>query len=155
MIAAHYLHKWPAVVLLTLGLWLDYEPLGAMVFAGPPRETSIRYGGKTWELARLWVSDDCPRNTESWFIARAIKFIKRNNSEVKCLVSYADPSQGHSGIIYKASNWESDGMSELRSDAWVGERRFGRVGDLKTRDTKRLEPRPRKHRFIYRLVTCV
>jgi hypothetical protein len=112
MISRHYLKKWPGVCVACLGLHDGSTWRGVVVFALPPRETAKRYGGLTWELARLWVDDEVPRNGESYFIGSAIRYIKRNNPEVKCLVSYADPSAGHTGVIYRAANWKPDGRTD-------------------------------------------
>ena len=56
------------------------------------------------ELRRLCCIDDAPKNTESYFIARTIDWLKRN-STAKIIVSYADPMYGHKGIVYQASNF--------------------------------------------------
>lgn len=62
----------------------------------------------TIELRRLCLIDDTPRNTESWFISRTLKWLQANTkySEV---VSFADPNHGHAGTIYKASNFQYNG----------------------------------------------
>lgn len=87
--------------------------IGCIVFALPPRETMKRYNVKiAWELARLFIEDCTPRNAESWFVARAIRWVRDHRPEVECLVSYADPSAGHSGTIYKAGNWIHDGRTD-------------------------------------------
>jgi len=158
MIRAHYLGKWPGVCTLTLGLFTDQEPRGVIVFALPPRETARRYGGPTWELARLWVSDAMPANTETYFIGQAIRFIKRTRKDVLTLVSYADPSAGHAGVIYRASNWTSDGRTD-------GERKTPRFDYACASTGKKFSrrkhippgvdfvrvPRVSKHRFTYAL----
>jgi hypothetical protein len=82
------------------------------MFSDAPHQTSVRYNGVTWELARLWVHDDIPTNAESWFIGKAVKYVKIHYPEVRYLVSYADPSAGHMGTIYKAANWQSDGRTD-------------------------------------------
>jgi hypothetical protein len=112
MIDAHYLHKWHGVVVATIALCRDDVAVGVAVFALPPRETAKRYGGATWELARLWVHDDEPRNTETWFLARAVRLIRRERPDVRYLVSYADPSVGHVGTVYRAANWRADGRTD-------------------------------------------
>ena len=71
-----------------------------------------RDGGETWELARLWLEDSVPQNAETWLIAKAVKYIRQNLPAVKVLVSYADPSAGHRGTIYKAANWIADGRTD-------------------------------------------
>jgi len=112
LIRSHYLHSWPGVVVSTLALLDRDVPIGVLVFALPPIQTAVRYGGKTWELARLFIEDTTPKNTESWFIARAIKWIRLNHPDVLSLVSYADPTQNHKGTIYKAGNWIGDGRTD-------------------------------------------
>lgn len=130
-ILAHYLCKRPAVVVLALMMKLRGEPVGACVFALPPKQTAKRYGGETWELARLYVKDEVPSNAETWFIGAAVRYIKRHHSSVCYLVSYADPAAKHKGTIYRAANWLSDGMTDqerrtLRSNYRANGRTYGR-----------------------------
>lgn len=105
LVDAHYLHRWPGVVTLILGMWKGPFLVGCIVFALPSRETMKRYKVfLAWELARLFILDTEPFNSETWFMARAIRYVKGNFPQVGALVSYADPSVGHSGLIYKAAN---------------------------------------------------
>ena len=48
--------------------------------------------------------DDTPTNTESYFIGQTLKWLKKN-TDIQVIVSFADPHHGHSGVIYKASNF--------------------------------------------------
>jgi hypothetical protein len=136
----------------------DADLFGVIVFALPPRETSKRYGGETWELARLWVDDSLPQNTETWMIARAVRYVRQNHSTVKVLVSYADPSAGHAGIIYKAANWVCDGRTDQErktprfdyADAATG-KRYSRRGHVPPGVEIKRIARVSKHRFVYRL----
>jgi len=57
------------------------------------------------ELRRLCCVDETPKNAESFFIGATIRDLKKIWNG-KVLVSYADKQYGHSGTIYKASNWE-------------------------------------------------
>lgn len=59
--------------------------------------------------------DDTPRNTESWFIGKCLRWLHKNTA-IKYVVSYADPNYGHVGTIYKASNFK-----------WVGKTSKTRV----------------------------
>lgn len=64
------------------------------------------------ELRRLCCIDDTPRNTESYFIGQSIKLLRKEwnpASKGRLIVSYADKEHGHSGTIYKASNFEMVG----------------------------------------------
>ena len=155
-IRRHYLGKWPAVVVCKLGLWQGLHLGGIVVFALPPRETAVRYGGITWELARLWVEDGFPRNVESWLIARAVRHVKRVHPSLEFLVSYADPSAGHTGLIYMASNWVADGVTDEgrktpRFDYIYGGRRYSRKGHLPSGVGTERVPRVSKARFCLNL----
>jgi hypothetical protein len=160
MIATHYLGRWPGVVTLVLKL-RDCSLgkfVGVIVFALPPRETAKRYGGVTWELARLWVDDCMPKNTETYFMARGVDYIKTFHKDIEILVSYADPSVGHAGTIYKAANWKSDGRTDQERktprfdymDPDTG-KMFSRKSHVPAGMIIERVPRVSKHRFVYRL----
>lgn len=63
---------------------------------------------RTIELNRLVVNEGLKRNILSFFVAHAIKQLP----PPLCLVSFADPFNGHHGYIYQATNWLYTGMSE-------------------------------------------
>jgi hypothetical protein len=73
------------------------EAVKASVF-GEELKDSVR------ELHRLVILDDTPKNTESWFISRALKEMQKVRPDIKCLISFADETEGHNGTIYQASN---------------------------------------------------
>lgn len=62
------------------------------------------------ELRRLVCIDETPKNTESFFIGVTLRWLKKNTT-VKKVISYADPSFGHTGVIYRASNFEHIGYT--------------------------------------------
>lgn len=158
MVRRHYLGKWPGVCVLALGLKRPLGMEGVIIFVMPPRETAKRYGGVTWELARLWLEDWIPQNGETFLIARAVRYIRQHHPEVKVLVSYADPSVGHAGTIYKAANWVADGRTDEErktprfdyADAITG-KRYSRKGHVPEGTVIQRIPRVSKWRFIYRL----
>ena len=100
-------------VAYAFSLRLDGVLVGAALF-GPLSTTAWKKYGESErdvvELRRLVCLDECPRNTESSFIAKCLKYIKRNSSYKIC-VSYADPYHGHVGIIYQAANWSYLGQT--------------------------------------------
>jgi hypothetical protein len=124
----------------------------------PPIEVEKRYGGKVWELARLYLLDDVPRNAETWLIGKSVRHIKRHHKDVEFLLSYADPTAGHRGTIYRAANWTFDGMTDdgrstPRSDyidAATG-KKYGRKGNVPAGAEIIRQPRASKLRFIYKL----
>jgi hypothetical protein len=153
MLHEHYLDKWPAVSTALIALCRDDIPVGCIVFAVPPRETIARYGDETWELARLWVEDAEPANTESWFIVRAVKLLRRLCPTIRYLVSYADPSVGHIGTIYKAANWTSDGQTDderktPRFDYLCDGRHYSRRSHLPEGEPYERVPRVSKARYV-------
>ena len=86
---------------------LEDSIVGACLFGQMSTTSWKKFGEKeadVLELRRLVTLDECKRNTESWFIAKCIKYLKKNTN-VKVLVSYADPMHGHVGYVYQASNW--------------------------------------------------
>ena len=84
--------------------------IGAMLYAMPSMPaTAAKYNpinpSKCMELRRLVCIDDTPKNTESYFIGKTFKWLKQN-TDVEVIVSFADQHYGHSGVIYKATNFE-------------------------------------------------
>lgn len=61
-------------------------------------------------LTRMVMRPGTPKNACSFLLARSIKAIKRDGRFVS-LVTYADESQGHTGGVYKAANWEYVGRT--------------------------------------------
>ena len=57
------------------------------------------------ELRRLVCVDDTPTNTESYFIGQTFRWLKQN-TDIEVIISFADQHYGHSGVIYKATNFE-------------------------------------------------
>ena len=64
------------------------------------------------EIGKLCVSDEMPRNTESYFLARVVKMIKATMPWVKILYSWADGIIGKPGYVYQAANFFYGGYIE-------------------------------------------
>lgn len=92
---------------------------GALAMANAWKKYAAEIGDVI-ELRRLCCIDDTPKNTESYFIGKTLRWLKRN-TEIKTVVSYADPEYGHSGVIYRASNFQHIGMtSKGKVIMWEG-----------------------------------
>jgi len=65
---------------------------------------------KVLEIRRMACLDECPKNTESYFLSKIIWFIKKY-TKTDLVISYADQSVGHKGIIYKAANFKLVGKT--------------------------------------------
>lgn len=60
------------------------------------------------ELRRLCCIDETPKNTESYFIGASLRLLKKD-WQAGLVISYADKEHGHTGTIYKASNFKMTG----------------------------------------------
>lgn len=95
---------------MTYGLYRDSELIGVCAFANPCSEAvcasvfGLESKRSVTELHRLVIIDDTPKNTESWFIVRALKMLKRDRPQYNAVLSFADATEGHLGVIYQATN---------------------------------------------------
>lgn len=71
------------------------------------------------ELTRLFIHDGYGSNIESWFISQSFNWLQKNKPEIKALISYASPVEGHSGTIYQATNWIYQGNNNRWNDGWI------------------------------------
>jgi hypothetical protein len=79
--------------------WSD--EFGVLVLANP---TARYLPSDRWlELIRWCLIGTPNGGSQQW--ARVAKWLKQNRPEITTVVSYSDPSQGHTGALYKASNW--------------------------------------------------
>lgn len=92
------------------GLFDGPRMIGVIAFATPSSE-AVRasvfgpdHKDKVTELHRLFVEDGTPKNTESWFIARALRLLVSRKPEIRAVISFADSTEGHRGVIYQATN---------------------------------------------------
>lgn len=111
VVARHYLRRKPPIS-LAWGLYRGDELVGVCTFGVPPSRHLQISACKpdpscVLELNRLWVCDSMPRNTESWFVARALKAMPP-----RIIVSYADTAAGHQGYIYRACNFLYAGLTD-------------------------------------------
>jgi len=86
--------------------------LGVAIFGFPTRIQSQKLHPNDLELLRFYVEDGTVPNTESFFLASCLRQIKKIEDKVTGVITYADPTEGHRGTIYKASNFTLIGMTE-------------------------------------------
>ena len=90
------------------------ELVGAVVYGAMSTTAWKKFADsekKVLELRRLVFLDRVGKNAESRMVGHTLRWIKKNAPEVEVVVSYADPLHGHSGVIYKASNFRYVGLS--------------------------------------------
>ncbi|MFA6358878.1 MAG: hypothetical protein WCY09_09510 [Candidatus Omnitrophota bacterium] len=75
------------------------------------------YSVDTYELTRLVINENLEKNILSFFVSATIKMIKKPC----CLLSFADPNNGHHGYIYQATNWLYTGLSQKggKDKQWI------------------------------------
>lgn len=87
----------------------------------PPTKVCAQAVHVQWKrvlsLTRLAVHPNEPQNVASMLIAASIRWLRASKRWV-ALVTFADESQGHTGAIYRATNWIDRGISG-RYERWV------------------------------------
>ena len=155
----HYLHR-KCSAYACFGLFEKEKMLGVLIFGTPPSPSLLKgvcgpeESGNVIELSRLWVVDEAPKNSESYFIGRCLKMIDK-----EIVVSFADTAQRHMGVIYQATNWIYTGLSAKHKEWGVRgmeshSRAFSHKHNLESLkemygDRFYYKERSRKHRYIY------
>lgn len=112
VVAKHYLHRRPPIS-HAFGIHVGGRLLGAVTY-GTPASRHLQMGAcpsdpsRVIELNRLWLDDELPRNSESWFVSRTLRMLPP-----RIVVSYADPLWGHYGYIYRALNFRYAGWTDM------------------------------------------
>lgn len=163
VIENHYLHrKCPCTH--AFGLFENQsEKLVGVITFGVPCSSTLLKGicGKdemhnVYELNRLWVSDDVPKNGESFLIANSIKLLDK-----EIIVSFADSSQKHVGYVYQATNFlycglsakfrdpKVRGLENLHHATYAHGMTMKQVIEKYGAENVYYVERPRKHRYIF------
>lgn len=165
----HYSHTWTSCQ-YAIGLLKDGLTLGVAVYGWPvgrlaAQSISPEVNEKqVLELTRLWIADSEGKNTESWFLGQTFSWLKKHAPSIKVLMSYTDPTFGHVGTVYQATNWLYQGdsirtadyfMYKIGDECYHPRTVFSRYGsnDFKTLQEKIPEiemiTMEKKHRYLY------
>jgi len=157
-------------------LYNEEELIGGMIYGSLGMANAWKKYGETEndviELRRLCCIDNTPKNTESFFIGKTLRWLSQN-TDYKIVVSYADMHYGHQGVIYKASNFKHIGMtSKGKIINWNGKEYHDktirtyytnkdgvknlkpfaqRVKNALENGEAKYQDRPQKHIYIYHL----
>lgn len=117
----HYLHRRPPVShaygLYSPAVFLDGTrcvALAGVATFGVPASRHLQKGAcpvdpdAVLELNRVWLDDLLPHNTASWFVSRVLRRLPP-----AIVVSYADPTVGHHGGIYRALSFRYAGWTDM------------------------------------------
>jgi hypothetical protein len=162
VIEKHYLHR-KAPCSKAFGLFLlDDDSLVGVVVYGVSASSTLLKGvcgeeesKNVYELTRLWVDDSVPKNGESFLIGNTI-----NKLDKEIVVSYADSSREHVGVVYQATNFIYTGLSaKFRDPKIIGLEHQHHATYANGLTNKQViekfgdkvywVERPRKHRYVY------
>lgn len=163
----HYAKRLPQIM-YAYGLFRDGELVGVITYGRPPAPSvskgvlGTEHKNLVLELNRLCLKDNL-KNEASQLVAGSFKLLPKPLA----IISYADTSHDHLGIVYQATNFLYTGLSSKHTD-WAVKgmegthtRTFNHIADALPGDKKNLEKikelygdrfyyidRPRKHRYI-------
>ena len=160
----HYSKTCPAAKVY-YGLFNDQALIGVICYGEPAMRHQKTCYDADIELKRLCCIDETPRNTESYFIGQTLRLI--GNMGFRRCLSLADPNFGHTGVIYRASNFKYMGrergggsrdiiidgkkmhsrtaFARFRTSGYAGLKRLFPEKDIQIREKER------KHVYIYEL----
>jgi len=161
VIERHYLHR-QAPCSMAFGLFSGLDCVGVVTYGVSPSSTLLKgicgesEKSNVYELTRLWVDDAVPKNGESYLIGNTLKLLDK-----EIIVSFADSSQNHLGVVYQASNFLYTGLSSKFKDPKVKglehQHHATYANGLSNKqviekfgaENVYFVDRPRKHRYIY------
>lgn len=156
--AEHYAKGCSNTAVYAHGMYCNGRLVGAALWL-PPTKVCAQSVHPDWRrvlsLSRLAIASSEPQNAASMLIGRSVRAI-RKSKRWAALVTYADESQGHTGTIYKATNWTDCGVTKPEP-RWVDAagRQVSRKVGPKTRTAAqmvalgyRCEGKFRKRKFV-------
>lgn len=152
----HYSESMPSAKTLKIGAWEGDQFISAIIYGwganrnmGSPWDLKI---GEVVELVRVALTKH--DSQVSQIVSRASKLLRVHSPGVRCLLSYADPCEGHHGGIYQAMNWIYVGVSQGSEKVWYN----GRWAHKRTVDSRygnhkgfKVMKVPGKHTYLYPL----
>lgn len=115
----HYSNTLPKLNKKFIGFYLDDVLVGVITlgWGTRPKHTIQRIFPSLdtkdyYEIGRMCMTEEMPRNSESQMISHLIKWLKNNCPEIKVLFTWADGMLGKVGYVYQASNFIYAGYSQ-------------------------------------------
>lgn len=136
----HYSNTLPKLNKHFIGFYLNDELVGVVTLGWgtrplhtikkifPSLETKDYY-----EIGRMCMTEEMPRNSESQMISKLIKWIKQNDPKVKVLFTWADGVMGKAGYVYQSCSFLYGGYS---------------LTDIYLQDGIKIHPRQTKMLFV-------
>lgn len=117
----HYSKILPTGKLVKIGVFEESKFIGVIIFS----RGASPYLGYSLELDQTEVCEltrvalDKHKTPVSQLLAESFKVLKETNPGLRCVVSFADPKEGHKGGIYQAGNWIYTGRSGTVTEYFV------------------------------------
>lgn len=136
----HYSNTLPKLNKHFIGFYLNDELVGVVTLGWgtrplhtikkifPSLETKDYY-----EIGRMCMTEEMPRNSESQMISKLIKWIKQNEPSIKILFTWADGVMGKPGYVYQSCSFLYGGYS---------------LTDIYLKDGIKIHPRQTRALFI-------
>lgn len=143
----HYSGGTPNQKLVKIGVWEDDTFIGVVLYgSGANNNLGKPYGLSQFQCCELVRIALAKHNAPVSKIASiSLRLLRNQSPNLRLVVSYADPEQGHNGGIYQAMNWLYAGMTEPADEYLVnGTRMHGRAL-RSTRSTHRYGAIPAKN----------
>lgn len=102
--SSHYLGPLTSGSLIFVGS-VEGEIVAAQVWRRNPTARRLPQDGTWLELARWCLTPAAGENGGSRMHRHAVRWLKREVPAATTLLSYSDPSQGHTGALYRSCNW--------------------------------------------------
>lgn len=164
----HYSGTMPFGKTAKVGVWENDTFKGVVIYArgaskhiGDPFNMDMT---EVCELQRMALDDHA--TPTSRIISISLKLLQERSPELRLVVSFADPEQGHDGTVYQASNWLYLGTNntkpkfniggEIRHSRSVG-KEYGTMGIENLREmlpddtTVEFVDVADKHKYVYPL----
>jgi hypothetical protein len=139
--------------------FLEAECRGVAWWLPPTKPAAKSAYPENWRgvlsLSRLVIEPGMPKNSCSFLLSKSMKLLDRERWPA--LVTYADEGRGHTGAIYKASNWKASGRTAPKPVYTLKGRALScKAGTHNTRTKQQmldlgcvLEGRFRKNKFVH------
>ena len=103
----HYSGSMPTPPVVKVGVWESNDFIGCVLFSRGSNNNGLKPFGldviEGCELTRIALAPH--GSTVTRIVAVAIRLMNVANTGLRLILSYADPNQGHVGVIYQAGGW--------------------------------------------------
>jgi hypothetical protein len=109
----HYSGSMPTPPVVKFGVWENNKYIGCILFSRGGNSNLLKpfqlEQTQGCELTRIALSNHVTSVTK--IMAIAIKTLSKVTPSLRLIISYADPNEGHTGVIYQAGNWIYSGAT--------------------------------------------